>query len=170
MSSPYLEEGRFRFDFSNALSKYKADDPTLNGLGGVDFVVELNDKFLFIELKDIENSKVPAEKKKEWIEKLKVNKENLFLIDLGVKFKDTLIRGWAREENFDKPIWYLIIIQLKELDAVQKIKLTEDLTGKLPTTLKAKFGFKKEIKIKQRMILSIEEWKEKFPQFQVTEI
>lgn len=170
MNSPYLEEGRFRFDFSNALSKYKADDPTLNGLGGVDFVVELEDKFLFIELKDIENNKVPVEKKKEWIEKLKINKENLFLMDLGVKFKDTLIRTWAREENFNKPIWYLVIVELKELDAAQKIKLSEDLMGKLPNSLKKKYGFKKEIKIKQRRILNINEWKEIFPQFQVTKI
>ncbi|UZQ50281.1 hypothetical protein [Clostridium kluyveri] len=170
MNSSYMKEGRFRFDFSSAISKYKPDDCTLNGLGGVDFVVELEDKFLFIELKDIENNKVPREQKKEWIERLKVRKENLFLMDLGVKFKDTLIRRWAKEENFDKPIWYLIIIEFKEMNAAQKIKLSEELSGKLPTCIKAKFGFKKEIRIKRRMILSIKDWIEKFPEFQVTEI
>lgn len=170
MSSSYLEEGRFRFDFSDAIHKYKADDPSLNGLGGVDFVVELQDKFIFVELKDIESSKVPLGNKKEWIEQLRINQGKLFLLDMGVKFKDTLIRRWAKEESFNKPIWYIIIIQLKELDAAQRIKLGENLTGKLPTCIKPKHGFNKEIKIKQRMVISIEGWKEMFPQFQVDEI
>lgn len=46
MSKSSLIEGRFCFDFSKSILAYKADMPTFNGLGGVDFVIELEDKFI----------------------------------------------------------------------------------------------------------------------------
>ena len=169
MSEAFLTEGRFCFDFSKAICAYKADMPTLNGLGGVDFIIELADQFIFIELKDLEHKKVPSDNRAEWVRKLKITKENLFLSDLGVKFKDTIIRKWANNEEFDKPIYYIVILELNVIDAALKMKLSEDLSGKLPTCISEKYGFKKNIRIKRREIINIKDWEKKYPEFSVRE-
>jgi hypothetical protein len=170
MNDRYFREGRFSFDFEKSLSASKADLPYLNGLGGVDFVVELEDRFIFVEVKDLDNKRVPSNERLEWIEKLKITKDNPFLNDLGVKFKDTVLRKWAKNVELDKPVYYIIILQFDAIDALQKTKLAEDLSGKLPTCINEKYGFCKNLQIKRREILSVEEWQDKYSEFPVKEV
>lgn len=169
MSNNCICEGRYCFDFSKSIKAYKGDSPTLSGLGGVDFIVELENKILFIEIKDLENKKVPKEQRIEWIKKLSIVKENSFLIDLGIKFKDTIIRNWAQNIDFTKPIDYIVILQLKSLDAAMRLKLSEGLDGRLPTAIKEKYGFIKVLQIKKKEIITIDDWDKKYPQFPVSE-
>ncbi|MBF0120186.1 MAG: hypothetical protein HQK79_15230 [Desulfobacterales bacterium] len=164
-----ITEGRYIFDFGN-IPVDKADIPTYNGLGGVDFIIELKDRYMFIEVKDLENKNVPPENRAEWIRRLTIRNDNPFLTDLGVKFKDTIIRNWAKNIEFNKPIWFIVILQLYKLDARQKAKLSEDLSGKLPTCILERKGFKKNIIIKRREVISIEDWKNKYPEFPIQEI
>lgn len=163
MNENLFIEGRFCFDFGKGNAAHKADTPTLNGLGGVDFIIECENRFMFVEIKDLEDRRVPYENRKEWVEKLKIRKKNPFLIDLGVKFKDTIIRKWAKEEDLNKPIRYIIILQLNAIDAKHKMKLAEDLSGMLPTCISEKYGFKKEIVIERGEILSVKDWLERYP-------
>lgn len=170
MNDKVLQEGNCCFDFSCCIAAYKVDMPTYSGLLSVDFIVELEDKFLFIEVKNIDNPKTPAEERKEWIERLKIQKSNSFLFEMSVKFKDTILRKWANEESLDKPIWYIIVLQFAAIDAKSRIWLAENLSGHLPTCFTKKNGFKKTIKIKHWDILNVDDWKEKYPEFPLTEV
>ena len=170
MNGCKLSEGRFSFNFEKSILSVKADNPTFNGLGGVDFIIELEDRFVFVEVKDLEDKRVPPEQRAEWVRKLKIGKDNPFLIDMGIKFKDTVLRKWANNEEFDKPIWFTVILQLNDMDAAMKIKLSEDLSGKLPTCIGEKYGFKKNLRIKRREIISVDDWQNRYPEFPITEV
>lgn len=167
MSTKCLREGRLSFDFREGTLAYKADNPTLNALGGVDFVIELEDKFIFVEVKDVENKNAIPEERAEWVRELKIEKKNPFLRDMGVKFKDTVLRRWANGEELDKPIWYIVLLELNSIDAVLRSKLSENLMLWLPNCINKKYGFKKELCIKRREILNIDGWKKKFPEFPI---
>ena len=127
-----FSESRLHFVFP-CLSAKKGDEPQLNGLGGVNFIVETEDKYLFIEIKDLENPSVPNNERIEWRERLIINKNNPFLMELGLKFKDSVLRCWGMGMDFDKPIIYIVLLEFNALDDKIKAKLTDDLTGHLPT-------------------------------------
>lgn len=38
-----FEESGLKFDFSNSIASYKADEPSYDGLSAVDFIVETSD-------------------------------------------------------------------------------------------------------------------------------
>lgn len=161
-----VTEGRLIFTFP-CLTFEKADEPQTNGLGGVDFVVELEDMFLFIEVKDIQNPKTPQSEIDRWKTKLNHSKDNPFLIEVGGKFKDTIIRRWGREMTFDKPIYYIVLLEFDELDSRLKTKLTSDLAGQLPTSVNRIDGFVRNIKIRGREVLNISDWREKYSIFPI---
>lgn len=159
-------EKRLQFTFP-CIAAEKGDEPQLNGLGGVDFVVETENKFLFIEVKDLENPGVPTTERVKWRQRLLYDKDNPFLIELGLKFKDTILRRWGRELSFDKPIHYIVLLEFNALDSRQKEKLTADLSGQLPMTITQKHGFTRNIRIKHREILSIADWQKKYREYTI---
>ena len=166
MSNFTFSENRLHFTFP-CVNAEKGDTPQLNGLGGVDFIVELDDKYLFVEVKDLENPNVPKEERIEWRERLFINKNNPLLTELGIKFKDTILRRWGMDLAFDKPIHYIVLLEFNVLDSKLKAKLTADLSGHLPTALTAHHGFHKNIRIKRREILSLTDWREKYKAYAV---
>ncbi|MBZ9626065.1 hypothetical protein G9F71_024990 [Clostridium sp. FP2] len=65
-----FSEGEYSFDFSESLNAYKADNKTRAWLKSVDFIVETEKTFLFIEVKNVDNKNTPKEQTKQWLEKL----------------------------------------------------------------------------------------------------
>ena len=69
-----FDEGDLRFDFSKAVNAKKFDDSS-HGLSycmkAVDFIVELEDRILFVEAKDPQHPKSTPEQRKSFLEKLK---------------------------------------------------------------------------------------------------
>lgn len=124
-----LEEGTLQFDFSDALTGFKFDEqdkdsPNFHGLShcmkAVDFVVELDDSYLFIEVKDFPDSSRFSDD----------TKFNELVNSLVTKFRDSFIYRWA-EEKTDKPIKYLCLI---ELENPLISRLMTELQRKLPQT------------------------------------
>lgn len=99
--------------------------------------------------------------------KVKISNNNPLLVDLGVKFKDTIIRMCANERNIDKPIYYLVLLEFDMLDAFLKTKLTDDLSGYLPTCINSQYGFERNVKIKTREILYLSDWDVKYPHISI---
>lgn len=122
-----LEEGCLQFDFNDAISAIKFDeqDPTIQTFHGlshcmkaVDFVVEYEDHYLFIEIKDPSD---PA--------RYGTAQDKAALIkSLVGKFRDTFLYRWA-EEKLDKPVRYLCLV---ELDNAQTLYLMNQLKNQLP--------------------------------------
>lgn len=170
MNSKCFIEGEYCFDFVNSIAAFKADEPTYCGLLGVDFIVELSDKFLFVEVKNIDNTKTSNEERKKWMEQLKTQKNSPFLFEMGVKFKDTILRNWANENYFNKPIWYIVLLQFNRINAATRVWFTEQLSGYLPTCFNKRNGFTKVVQIKKRAVLNINEWHKAYPEFSITAI
>lgn len=150
-------EGRFEFQFPNALTGFRFDEPdrnlsTFHGLShcmkAVDFVVELEHRYLFIEVKDMfdpdsyQNSDAFNHLKSVLIK----------------KYRDSFLYRWA-EEKLDKPVTYLCLIELENPIINQ---LTREMQIHLPTSVPKNSRWLKPIAA-HCQILNSERWNHNFP-------
>jgi len=123
-----LQEGALQFDFADAIDAFKFDEQaqalaTYHGLShcmkAVDFVVEYNDHYLFVEIKNPQDpNRYGSEQDKSALIK-----------NLTTKFRDTFLYRWA-ENKLDKPVRYQCLV---ELDNAQTLYLMNQLKNQLPT-------------------------------------
>ena len=126
-----LTEGDLRIDFSDAVSARKLDDEN-HGLShcmkSVDFVVELPDMYLFVEIKDPQNPNSPAENRRRFIEDFL---RGALDEDLKYKYRDSFLYEWAMGRA-DKPIHYLALIAHDGLQIAHLARRQEELRRILP--------------------------------------
>ena len=106
-----IEVGGFEFDFTDAIDVFVFDEsdkskPTYHGLShamkAVDLIVELDDAYLFVEVKDFYSPKDYQENKNF----------NHLRETLKGKYRDSWLYRWA-EKKVDKPIHYLCLLTLE---------------------------------------------------------
>lgn len=128
-----LQEGELEFDFKNALKGRKFDDPKTYRLShcmkSVDFIVEFPDKYLFVEVKDPQQSGVTEDRRQKWCKKLTSGKLDQ---DLKYKYRDSFLYEWGLERGDDKPILYAVLIGLDTLDDALLLRRQEALCKALP--------------------------------------
>lgn len=122
-----LREGTLQLDFAGAIDAFKFDEQnrtlaTFHGLShcmkAVDFVVEYNDHYLFVEIKNPQDpNRYGSEQDKSELIK-----------NLTTKFRDTFLYRWA-EDKLDKPVRYQCLV---ELDNAQTLYLMNQLKNQLP--------------------------------------
>lgn len=126
-----LQEGNLEFNFIGALNAFKFDEqarshPNFHGLShcmkAVDFIVEYDDHYLFVEIKD------PTDPARYGSERDKTD----LIRSLTSKFRDTFIYRWA-ENKLDKPVRYQCLV---ELDNAQTLYLMKQLKNQLPVNNK----------------------------------
>ena len=160
MGDKILKEGRFEFDFSNSIRAFVADKPQYHGLSAVDFIVETDDKFLFIEVKDPDHPYAlkfgnPA----EFIEELKKP------VKLTGKFKDSLLKELAKGMVFQKPVVYILILEWSKLDAAQRRKIFENIRNTIPRFKEDYFSTVKSATFLP--LFNINGFQVKFPMFKI---
>ena len=110
-----LTEQDFEFDFPEAISARKFDGSN-HGLShcmkAVDFIVELDDKLLYIEVKDFQHPDAIPENLAENLEKIR--NDALINNELIPKYRDSFIYEYCLK-NTEKPIYYLVLIGLESL-------------------------------------------------------
>ncbi|MFM5425238.1 hypothetical protein ACET8S_20735 [Aeromonas veronii] len=92
-------ENDLYFDFSKAVSAFKLDEDGKDGHGlscflkSVDFIVQWENQFWLIEVKDPENGKIPAQHRSHQLKSFKNDLESNTLIEkhLFPKLRDSLI-------------------------------------------------------------------------------
>jgi hypothetical protein len=135
------ESGQLSFDFSASDSPYRADSPGYQGLSAVDFVVEMPKVFYFIEVKNLEDPKIPVEyiamQKEKFL--IKVD-ENEFQREIRSKLKDTLLKKLAAGEHITKPVIYILLLEFKDLNFQQKRKLFENIGSSIPRFLESEYS------------------------------
>ena len=104
MTNNIFEESGFEFDFSGSIGAYRADDVSYQGLSLVDFIVETDDKCLFIEVKNPDNKKARPESRKKFFEEIKNDEYREYCLKMAVKFKDTALKELAMSKTFSKPV------------------------------------------------------------------
>ncbi|HIE39950.1 MAG TPA: hypothetical protein EYP76_00780 [Thiomicrorhabdus sp.] len=161
-----LTERHFEFDFSSAIDAFKFDETNNNlwnyhGLSdcmkAVDFIIECEDKWVFIEVKDykVPNQSCPTDFSQQ-------EEKDKLLKNLVGKYRDTFLYRWA-EGKIDKPVQYICLINI-EKPLVSY--LMNELQRKLPA---GKKGLRWRYGIAQSaVVVNIESWNEKFSDWPVT--
>jgi len=163
MSDKILKEGRFEFDFSKSIAAFKADSPQYHGLSAVDFIVETDDTFLFIEVKDPEH---PKSLKFGNPEKFIADLENPIMISR--KFNDSLLKEFAKGKEFQKPVICILILEWSKYDSEQRIKIFENISSTIPKFKEDSFPKIAEMNFKG--LHNITSFSEAFPMFKITEV
>ena len=165
-----LVENDLSFNFKDAIDGFVFDqmDPGEDNYHGisemhrVDFVVELEEAILFVEVKDPHNPNAQQDGIDKFLRKL----EDGTLGDtFAKKLMDSFVYRWA-EKKVNKPLHYLNLVTLES-------ELLNNLTDEIARNLPPKH---KPVKRWQRAFLencqtfNIETWNENFPKWPVMRI
>jgi hypothetical protein len=140
MMSKVFDEGNLRFDFSGCGTTECFDVKETNpyGMKAVDFVTDATDCVYFLEVKDYQNPSAPQEQRNTDFQMLisaGIEKNSLFIVEMGEKIKDSLLRQYASGTAVTKPIEYLLLINLDTLGEFERGLLKAKISGHVPTGL-----------------------------------
>ncbi len=111
-----LREGSLEIDIHDAVVDCRKFDDRNHGLShcmkAVDFIVELKDKYLFIEIKDPDQPGAKEEKREIYMARVTSGGIDQLL---KYKYRDSFLYEWAAGRA-DKPIHYLVLIAAECLD------------------------------------------------------
>ena len=152
-----LTEGELEFVFEGAVSARKFDghDHGLTFMKAVDFIIEFQDQYLFVEVKDPQNSGATEDRRREWRRKLVSGQLDQ---DLKYKYRDSFLYEWCAGRG-DKPITYVVLIALDSLDSALMVPRQDQLARILPTG--APEPWIRPI-VQRCVILNIESWNRTF--------
>lgn len=159
-----LQEGDLEFDFKDAIKGFKFDETDKNkdyyhGLShcmkAVDFILELENAYLFVEVKDFNDPENYGEKNDKFNSLKKVLKE---------KYRDSFLCRWA-EGKVDKPIKYLCLLTLENALISRMIK---ELRIQLPEGNKNPRWHQSIVS--GCVVANIERWNKNFPKWPVRRI
>ncbi len=159
-----LQEGNLKFNFTDAVDGFKFDETDKNNehyhglshcMKAVDFIVELETDYLFVEVKDFHNPEQYSDP--ESFKELK-NK-------LKIKLRDSLLYRFG-EDQLDKPVRYLCLMTLEDaLNSRLMKELKRIIPEGIPPTTKWKTPLAKSC-----IVANIDRWKQNFPKWEVCRV
>ena len=156
-----LEEGDLRIDVSDALSARKFDDES-HGLShcmkAVDFIVELEDRYLFIEVKDPDDPASEPERSRDFVETFRKGELDE---DLKYKYRDSFLYEWANGRA-DKPILYLALIAHDGLSGNMLNRRAEQIRRKLPLRGPANQDWQRPF-VSGVGVFNVDSWNRRYP-------
>jgi hypothetical protein len=171
--SQVLIEQDLSFDFSKAQRAYKLDDNAYHGMShffkSVDFIVETKEQLWLVEVKDPENSRIPDHLKlKEQQDFLqKMQSQSLFTHELFPKLRDSLIYLGMDTGVAEKPLRYLTLIGITNLDAAQLGGLAMSFRQQQWLSGRKGQGWRKGFDVH---FFNVEQWNKSLPHFPVTRL
>jgi hypothetical protein len=166
-----LTERDLEFNFTDAIDVLFFDEmqdenaSNYHGIGlmhRVDFVVELENAILFVEVKDPSHPLAEELNIQKFHRKITEGKLAKSFAD---KYVSTFIYRWS-EEKVDKPIHY---ISLVTLDEELLGNLTDEITTLLPPMNHSVPRWKKQF-VNNCQVFNIESWNENFPKWPVRRV
>lgn len=169
------QEGDLYFDFREAksvisLDKHGRGHGLTHVMKAVDFVVEWDDQFWLIEVKNPENSKIPREHRDQAKQEFfnKIESRSLISSELFPKFIDSLVYLGLDSGIPTKPMRYLTLIALASLTPVQCSTLSDALLSHSKSLLHGpKNGWSKGFSVH---LFNLELWNRALPFCPVTRI
>ena len=161
-------EGDLQLDFRGAVGGRRLDGPghrLSHCMKAVDFVVELSDHYLFVELKDPQNPRATPQARNEFIGRLSSGELDQ---DLTYKYRDSFLYEWA-SRRANKPIDYLVLIALSTLDQGQLLIRTEALARNLPQHGPGGQPWPRRI-VRACGVFNLESWNCKLPHYPVKRV
>ena len=126
-----FQERDLEISVENALSVRKVDDPTRemqHCMKTVDFIIERQDSYYFVEFKDPEHPLATGQARREFIDGFESGGLDE---DLKYKYRDSFLNEWA-SGRADKPIYYWVLIGLTGLSTSELQSRTDSLRRNLP--------------------------------------
>lgn len=154
-------EGDLEIEIGDAVRGEKFDGAghgLLHCMKAVDFVVELADRYLFIELKDPQHPRATPQSRNDFIEELRSGRLDN---DLKYKYRDSFLYEWAGGRA-ERPIEYRVLIALDTLDAAQLLDRTESLVRNLPTRGPGDRPWPRPI-VDSCAVYNLDSWNQTFP-------
>ncbi|QXP85333.1 hypothetical protein ABZN20_13180 [Methylococcus sp. ANG] len=147
----------------------KFDDEASHGLShcmkAVDFIVELDDRVLFIELKDPEHPAAQPKDQKKFLQKFL---SGALDADLKTKYRDSFLYEWASGQAM-KPIYYLVLIGASTLSDADLLARTDALKRQIPTTGPDDKPWKRSF-VAGCAVMNIDAWNKALPHYPVSRV
>lgn len=162
-------EGNLQITFRGAVTARKFDDQRVHGLScmkAVDFIVEEENRLLFIEFKEPLHPKSKPQQKEEWFKNLCDGEIDN---DLKYKYRDTYLYEWACNKKIEKPIYYMVLLDIDSLDAPALLNRTDALKRALPLNGPPSGAWKRPI-VAGCVVFNIDAWNRHFSNYQVTRV
>ena len=163
-----LTEGNLQLTVNGAVSARKFDD-AYHGLShcmkAVDFILELPDSYLYIELKDPQHPTAPSQQAQAYEEQFR---SGLIDEDLKYKYRDTFLYEWA-SGRADKPVDYFVLIALDTLADSLLSSRGKDLERKLPVLGPGGQPWHQPF-VRSCAVFNLESWNRHFPDYPITRL
>lgn len=164
-----LAEDDLQITLPATVSGRKFDDETAHGLShcmkAVDFIIELQDRVLFVEFKDPENPKAHAKNRDAFIQKFMSGQIDT---DLKTKYRDSWLYEWA-QGRVEKPITYLVLLGASMLSGADLLARTEALKRQLPMAGPGDQPWKQAF-VAGCAVMNLAAWNKALPQFPVSRV
>lgn len=166
-----LRERDLEIDFTDAIDaivfdQMKANKPNYHGIAEmhrVDFVVELEEAILFVEVKDPGNPRAQA----EGLEKFYAELKSGTLGDtFAAKFIDTFLYRWA-EDCLNKPVHYVSLVTLGDSSLLPNF--SDEIAKKLPPMGKSVPRWQRQL-AENCQVFNIDLWNQSFPKWPATRV
>jgi len=126
-----LIEKDLGFNFPNDVTAFQFDDDAIHGnstMKRVDFILEHDDCYLFIEVKDPDIPAATEQNRAEFLTDLQSGK---LLNSLSGKYRDSLLFRHLAGKN-DKPIDYIVLLSMSSLDPAFLLNKIDALHREIP--------------------------------------
>ena len=162
-----LTEGRLRITIIGAVSARKFDDDAIHHMShcmkAVDFIIELDDRYVFIEFKDPQHPNAQERSRRQFTSKFQRGGLD---DDLAYKYRDSFLYEWA-SGRAEKPIDYFVLVALDTLTSGDLMQRTDALRSKLP--LRGPDGSPWPI-ARTCAVFNLDSWNRSFPEYSVSPI
>ena len=159
-----FQESGLVFDFTSAKDVKKADKPNVQGLSAVDFIVEINNEYIFIEVKNPDNIYANDVQRQEFLSELNLDK---YPLKMAMKFKDTLLKEVVSGKTFEKPVTYLILLQFTSFDANQRLILLNKIREHIPLFKEPEYKAVERVSFSG--VMNVKDFLDRYPEFCIVE-
>lgn len=164
-----LAEDDLQITLPAGVTGRKFDDKATHGLShcmkAVDFIIELEDRVLFVEFKDPENPKALAKDRATFMTKFLSGPLDT---QLKTKCRDSWLYEWA-EGRIKKPITYLILIGASWLSDAELLTRTDALKRQIPVAGPGDRPWKKPF-VTGCAVMNLDAWNKVLPQFPASRV
>ena len=129
-----FQERDLELTVEGALDVRKVDDPSRelqHCMKTVDFIIERQDSYYFIEFKDPDHPQATSQARMEFHRSIASGELEE---DLKYKYRDSFLNEWA-SGRADKPIYYWVLIGLARLSTSELQSRTDSLRRNLPSNM-----------------------------------
>ena len=164
-----LRERNLQVTIVDEVDAWKFDDESSHGLShcmkAVDFVVELPDRYMFLEFKDPQHPDARQGNRAKFIREFSQGQLDA---ELKYKYRDSFLYEWAAGRA-DKPVHYLVLVADESLTDVELTVRTDALERILPLKGPDSGSWAKRI-VENCVVFNLESWNRFLTRYPVSRI